>query len=166
MNYTIGPSRLVAGFRPAYWEGQFVRKAPDSLESGAFFVPKSNRRGDSRIARRPNGAVKIPSPGGSVAPKGSGEECGRKAESWHNITDLNRCRKEGEAPVEVLAYPKQSHDRPHSSSVRKTVLWDRFSDSFSPGEAILTRPTGTPGTAFPTWHGWTKNSALLGGVSF
>ena len=26
--------------------------------------------------------------------------------------------------------------RPHSSSVRKTVLWDRFSDSFPPGEAM------------------------------
>ena len=30
--------------------------------------------------------------------------------------------------------------RPHSSSVRKTVLWDRFSDSFPPGEAIEALP--------------------------
>ena len=33
-------------------------------------------------------------------------------------------------PVEVLTYTKQKHSRPHSSSVRKTVLWDRFSDSW------------------------------------
>ena len=30
----------------------------------------------------------IPSPGGRVAPKGSGEECGRKAESLSSVTGL------------------------------------------------------------------------------
>ena len=48
-----------------------------------------DRRGDSRIARRPNGAGKIPSPGGRVARvSGSGEECGRKRKSLYNIADL------------------------------------------------------------------------------
>ena len=41
--------------------------------------------------------------------------------------------------MEVFAFSKSLRCRPHSSSVRKTVLWDRFSDSFSPGEAILRR---------------------------
>ena len=30
----------------------------------------------------------IPSPGGRVAPKGSGEECGRKPEMQYNISDF------------------------------------------------------------------------------
>ena len=38
--------------------------------------------------------------------------------------------------MEVFTFPKSSRNRPHSSSVRKTVLWDRFSDSFPPGEAM------------------------------
>ena len=71
-----------------------------------------------------------------VAPKGSGEECGRKPESQHNKTGLLQSYHEVGTLVEVFAFPKLFHCRPHSSSVRKTVLWDRFSDSFSPGEAI------------------------------
>ena len=78
----------------------------------------------------------IPSPGERVAPKGSGEECGRKPESQHNKTGLLQSYHEVGTLVEVFAFPKLLHCRPHSSSVRKTVLWDRFSDSFSPGEAI------------------------------
>ena len=49
----------------------------------------------------------IPSPGGRVAPKGSGEECGRKSESLYNITAPHQCHREDEALVEVLTYPKQ-----------------------------------------------------------
>ena len=48
----------------------------------------------------------IPSPGGRVAPKGSGEECGWKSKSLYNITDLYQCHCEDEPPVEVLTYPK------------------------------------------------------------
>ena len=38
----------------------------------------------------PTGGGKIPSPGERVAPKGSGEECGRKPKSLYRITDLFR----------------------------------------------------------------------------
>ena len=68
--------------------------------------------------------------------RGSEEECGRKAESQYNISDLLSGWVRERTLVKVFAYPKSKHDRPHSSSVRKSVLWDRFSDSFSPGEAI------------------------------
>ena len=37
-------------------------------------------------------------------------------------------------------YHKSSGYRPHSSSVIKTVLWDRFYDSFPPGEAFGVLP--------------------------
>ena len=68
-------------------------------------------------------------------------ECGRKAEGLYNITDLHQGCRFDETLVEVFAFSKSLRCRPHSSSVRKTVLWDRFSDSFSPGEAILRRVT-------------------------
>ena len=82
------------------------------------------------------GAAK-PFPRGEGGPRrGSEEECGRKTESQYNISDLLSGWVRERTLVKVFAYPKSKHDRPHSSSVRKSVLWDRFSDSFSPGEAI------------------------------
>ena len=77
----------------------------------------------------------IPSPGGRVAPKGSGEECGRKAESQHNQTDLCQSFHEVGTLVEVFTFPKSLRCRPHSSSVMEIAFGD-FHDSFSPGEAI------------------------------
>ena len=76
-------------------------------------------------------------PRGEGGPRsGSGEECGRKAESLYNITDLRqRCHTVG-ALVEVFAFPKSLHYRPHSSSVMEIAFGD-FHDCFSPGEAIL-----------------------------
>ena len=47
------------------------------------------RRGGALTRPPPQRGGKIPSPGGRVARvSGSGEECGRKSESPHNITDL------------------------------------------------------------------------------
>ena len=49
-----------------------------------------NRRGGALTRPPPQRGGKIPAPGGRVARvSGSGEECGRKAESLHHITGLH-----------------------------------------------------------------------------
>ena len=53
-------------------------------------TPHTVGNGPRAVPPMTAGIGKIPSPGGRVAPKGSGEECGRKAESSYNITDLFR----------------------------------------------------------------------------
>ena len=68
-----------------------------------------------------------------MAPKGSGEECGRKSESLCSVTDL---LSGWSLYVSAgLHFSLIHHDRPHSSSVMEIALGD-FHDSFSPGEAI------------------------------
>ena len=82
----------------------------------------------------------IPSPGGRVAPKGSGEECGRQLTMIGNVKTYS-C-------VASCVQPAQRSDAlycisdccPHSSSVRKSVPKSRFPDSFPPGEAIGAAP--------------------------
>ena len=98
----------------------------------------------------------IPSPGGRVAPKGSGEECGRKAESQHNQTDLCQSFHEVGTLVEVFTFPKSLRCRPHSSSVMEIAFGD-FHDSFSPGEAIgCCRTRGF----FVSLKNWAKRGAV------
>ena len=98
----------------------------------------------------------IPSPGGRVAPKGSGEECGRKAESQRNQTDLCQSYHEVGTLVEVFTFPKSLHCRPHSSSVMEIAVGD-FHDSFSPGEAIgCCRTRGF----FVSLKNWAKRGAV------
>ena len=59
----------------------------------------------------------IPSPGGRVAPKGSGEECGRKPDMQYNMSGLLKGRMRNETLQQVCTFQIIERCRPISSSV-------------------------------------------------
>ena len=62
-------------------------------------------------------------PRGEGGPRrGSEEEFGQKLESPHNIADLLQRRMQYAVLEKVFVFPVIERCRPHSSSVRKTVL--------------------------------------------
>ena len=97
-----------------------------------------------------------PSPREKVArPSASEEIAGRKRNAGSNliISTTKQTSTQDEIQVEVFKFLVISVRRPHSSSVRKTVPKSRFSDSFSPGEAVWCKLQHFPNILLATaWH--------------
>ena len=99
-----------------------------------------DRRGDSRIARRPNGANKFPPPGGGWAASAGRERnaggSGKVCTTLQTYSDAGRCDTE-----QVFRFQLIQRYRPHSSSVTsrfRRADWRQL----LPGRSVFARPAG------------------------